>query len=258
MATQSRWPLAWGFIFSALEDGSELKSKVANFGVKFRLVQDLKSSAFDGDTNATDSYYVLLKTSLLYSAIEALDSVIGRSEVSICDRSSVRELRSTPDWQEFLAKLNDIIEKPSLKKEFDLMGLENGHDDMRPLFEALRHGFFHPRLTAENSTLTTKPRLRQFLLKTCDFALQELDNLFYAWSYRLTEGARVSSVVEEEFGIKLSELQLRILLDELEDEDNEDTEEEIIADVLSRLPELEADYLYYEEEVARARNDLGQ
>jgi hypothetical protein len=251
-------PTGWDKIFDTLAHRPDLRVKVANFGVKYRLAQDLKSSAFEGDTAATDAYYVLLKLSILYSAIEALELIVGKGEVSICDRPTVREFRETEEWQPFLKVLDEVVSSSKLKGELDRMGREGGHDDLRPVFESVRHGFFHPGLTAQNSTLTANPKLRLFLLKVCEMGRAELDLVFSKWAGGLTHaGAYARKDIEAQFGVTFTDKQWQILLDEVEGED-EHSKKEVIEDVVTNMATYEKEYQWWQEQVdaAAAERDL--
>jgi hypothetical protein len=251
-------PAGWDKIFDTLADRPDLRVKVANFGVKCRLAQDLRSSAFDGDTNSTDAYYVLLKLSILYSAIEALELLVGKGEVSICDRPTVREFRETEEWQPFLKVLDEVVSSSKLKGQLDRMGREGGHDDLRPLFESVRHGFFHPGLTAQNSTLTANPKLRLFLLKVCEMGRAELDLVFSKWAGGLTHaGAYARKDIEAQFGVTFTDKQWKILLDEVE-ADDERSKKQVIEDVVTNMSKYEEEDQYWQDAVdaAAAKRDL--
>jgi hypothetical protein len=254
MASHS--PTGWDKIFDTLAHRPDLRVKVANFGVKYRLAQDLKSSAFEGDTAATDAYYVLLKLSILYSAIEALELIVGKGEVSICDGLTVREFRETEEWQPFLKVLDEVVSSSKLKGQLDRMGREGGHDDLRPVFESVRHGFFHPGLTAQNSTLTANPKLRLFLLKVCDMGRIELDLIFSKWAGGLTHaGAYARKDIETQFGVAFTDKQWQILLNEVEGED-ERSKKEVIEDVVTNMAAYEKKYQERQEQVEAAERDL--
>jgi hypothetical protein len=251
-------PTGWDKIFDTLADRPDLRVKVANFGVKYRLAQDLSSTAFDGDTDTTDAYYVLLKLSIYYSAIEALELIVGKDEVSICDRPTVREFRETEAWQPFLNKLAEVVDSNKLKGQLDRMGREGGHDDLRPVFQCVRHGFFHPGLTAQNSTLTANPKLRLFLLKVCEMGRAELDLVFSKWAGGLTHaGAYARKDIEAQFGVKFTDKQWQILLDEIEGED-ERSVKEVIEDVVPNMATYEEEDQWWQEQVdaAAAKRDL--
>jgi hypothetical protein len=251
-------PTGWDTIFDTLADRPDLRVKVANFGVKYRLAQDLRSSAFDGDTNSTDAYYVLLKLSIFYSAIEALELIVGKDEVSICDRPTVREFRDTEEWQPFLKMLAEVVDSNKLKGQLDRMGREGGHDDLRPVFQCVRHGFFHPGLTAQNSTLTANPKLRLFLLKVCEMGRAELDLVFSKWAGGLTHaGAYARKDIEAQFGLTFTDKQWKILIDEVE-ADDERSKKEVIEDVVTNMAQYEEEDRVWQEAVdaAAAKRDL--
>lgn len=250
--TKAHSPKGWDTVFDKLADRPDLRSKVANFGVKYRLAQDLRTSAFEGDSATTDSYYVMLKLSIYYSAIEALELIIGKGEVSVCDRPTVREFKKTEAWQPFLKMLDEVVDSPRLKGELDRMGIEGGHDDLRPVFESVRNGFFHPRLTAQNSTLTANPKLRSFLLQVCEMCRIELELVFSKWADGLTHaGGYAKKDIESQYEITFTDNQWQILLDEIDGED-EHSVEEVIEDVVTNMATFEKEYQWWQEQVAAA------
>jgi len=245
-------PKGWDTIFDKLADRPDLRVKVANFGVKYRLAQDLRTSAFEGDSATSDSYYVMLKLSIFYSAIEALEQIIGKGAVSVCDRPTVREFKETEAWQPFLKRLDEVVDSPRLKGQLERMGIEGGHDDLRPIFESVRNGFFHPRLTAQNSTLTANSKLRLFLLRVCEMCRIELELVFFKWANGLTQaGGYARKDIESQFGISFTDNQWQILLDEIEGED-EYSVKEIIEDVVSNMESYEQEYASWQEQVDAA------
>jgi hypothetical protein len=233
-------PQGWSTIFQSLDGSPGLRVKVADFGVKFRLAQDLRSSAFEGDSAASDSYYVLLKVSILYSAVEALERIIGKEVVSFPDWPTASQLRETEAWRPFLNKLEQVVDSKNLKESISNLGADARHDDLRPLIQAIRHGFFHPGLTAENSTLTAQPKLRQLLLKTCDSISTMLDEIFGEWTQSLNMlGAYARSDIEAFYEKELSQIQWNALREEVERGVNAGTDSSYKAGIERVMLELE-------------------
>jgi hypothetical protein len=233
-------PRGWSTIFQSLDGNPDLRVKVANFGVKFRLAQDLRSSAFEGDSAASDSYYVLLKVSILYSAVEALEHIVGKEVVSFPDWPTASQLRETEAWRPFLNKLEQVVDSKNLKESISNLGSDARQDDLKPLIQAIRHGFFHPGLTAENSTLTAQPKLRQLLLQTCDSISTMLDEIFGEWTQSLNMvGAYARSDIEAFYERKLSQIQWNALREEVDRGVNAGTDASYKAGIERVMLELE-------------------
>jgi len=244
----ARNPMGLHWVFDYLGEDQSLRTNVANFAVKYRLVHELKSTAFDGDSATTDSYYVLLKMSILYSAIEAVAEILDKGNFESVNRELAESLIQNEKWQPFLDRLQEVVKSPNLKQELQSLGQEGGHFNLVPLLLAVRHGFFHPRLTAQNTYLGENADLRAALLKVCETVAQDLNMAWYEWAYNRKEGARILNLVREKYGLDLSDNQLRILLDQLDDDDY--SEDEILDDVVTRIDEYEQMYLDYEQRLA--------
>lgn len=247
----ARNPAGLHWVFDYLGEDQSLRTNVANFAVKYRLVHELKSTAFDGESATTDSYYVLLKISILYSAIEAVAEILGEGNFKSVNRELAESLIQNEKWTPFVDRLQEVVKSPNLKQELQSLGQASGHFNLVPLLQAVRHGFFHPRLTAQNSYLAADATLRAALLKVCETVAQDLNMAWYEWAYNRKEGARILKLVREKYGVDLSDNQLRILLDQLDDDDY--SEDEILDDVVKHIDEYEQEYLDWEQELAKAK-----
>lgn len=264
-------PEGWDGIFEALRADSDLPELVANFGVKYRLVEQLSSTAYEGDGPASDSYYIMTKMAIFFASVEAWEKITGKGSSTFSDAQLATDLRS-PRWTGFFEKLSSTVSSENLKRK--LASLQSGlSDDLLPLVEAVRHGFFHPRLTAASSGLAPNPELRKLLLRVVEVSRRELSQIFGVWAEEtkrcaaLYEGddddmhaAKKLSVlagyprtaIEQQFGSTLSEKQWGILVEEVFQED-EISVEEMISDVLQDMASFEAQYSSWEDQVAQAQ-----
>jgi tetratricopeptide (TPR) repeat protein len=262
-------------VLPAIPENSIIRQLVSNFGSKLKLSQTLSSSSFEGGQDSSDSYYVLLKLALLYSAVEGWERLTGKGLFVVSDPELSELLASDPAWKHFRERLMSVISGPKLKKS--LQAFYDGEtSDLIPLLTAIRHGFFHPGLTATNSTLVAKPKLRELLLRTYARVEGALIESFESWASKMDSWDDLSSegdddlmetaigldlaagypraAVEAEFRIKLTEQQWRILISELWAEDEFDVEE-TITEVISNLASYEAEYKAWNEQLANRRND---
>lgn len=177
----ARYPEGWNQIFETWGGhDSEMKTAVANFGVKFRLTHDLSSAAFDGDSATSDSYYILLKASLLYSAIEAWGKIVGKDHFSVADPELAKKFLSAPKSADFLNTLTKVTRSKALKNRLGGLGA-NESGDLFALLSAVRHGFFHPHLTANNCALSSDAELRSALLLIINSVRGALETDFAVW-----------------------------------------------------------------------------
>lgn len=268
----TNFPAGWDGIFEILENEPDLRTKVANFGVKFRLFQELRSSAFEGDSATSDAYYVLLKISLQYSALEALEQIVGKRSVTVNAPDLAQLFRDTRSWSAFKERLVQTADAPKLRGRIQKLMDETSTDDLRPILEAIRYGFFHPGLTAQNSTLSASADLRKYLLILCDRARQELEIAFKTWADSIRAETESGSGLDDEkqivpqiaggysrqqiegkYKVLFTENQWRIILAEVTDKEDDDTDEQVIDDAIANLAGLEAEYAWWENEVAEAQ-----
>ena len=261
--------------FPAIPENSIIRQLVSNFGSKLKLSQSLSTTSFEGGEHSSDSYYVLLKLALLYSAVEGWERLIGKGQFSVLDQELARSLASDPAWKHFREKLLASITsqglKNSLKAFYDLESF-----DLMPILTAIRHAFFHPGLTATNSNLVAKPKLRQLLLQIYAQVEKALLESFESWSKKMQSWHELATVgddelietalkldlaagypraaVETEFRTKLNDQQWRILISELWAEDEFDIEE-TITDVISNMDPYLAEHEWWENKVNSMREE---
>lgn len=260
------YPSGWKQIFELLEPDSSLRTPIANFGVKFRLTHELTSSAFAGDSTSSDAYYVMLKASLLYSAIEAWELVAGKGTLAVSSSDLAGELRSNPMWTGLRRKLQDSLTSKKLLAKLDEFS-SGQSDDLLPVIGAIRHGFFHPALTASNSSMSNT-QLRKTVMRVLENVRDSLDANFKKYVDELahwnelcrlyeegeagdeeTHGeAELLSVIaghtrtslQQRFNVELTDRRWAILIGEVMDED-EFSHDETTLEVASDIESYEAD-----------------
>lgn len=260
-------------IFPAIPENSIIRQLVSNFGSKLKLSQSLSTSSFGGGEQSSDSYYVLLKLALLYSAVEGWERLTGKGLFSVPDEPLANALASEPAWKHFREKLLSVTTSPRLKNS--LKAFYDGEtSDLIPILTAIRHAFLHPGLTATNSTLVAKPKLRELLLQTYARVEGSLLESFEDWSTKMQSWHELASAgddelietalqldlvagypraaVETEFRTKLNAQQWRILISEVWSEDEYDVEE-TITDVMSNLESYEEEHKSWNERIKSSR-----
>ena len=262
-------------IFPAIPENSIIRQLVSNFGSKLKLSQSLSTKSFEGGEHSSDSYYVLLKLALLYSAVEGWERLAGKGLFSVPDQHLADSLVSDPAWKHFREKLLSVTTSPRLKTSLQAF-YDSESSDLVPILTAIRHAFFHPGLTATNSTLVAKPKLRELLLQTHARVEGALLKSFDDWSTKMQSWHDLSSegdddlmenaieldlaagypraAVEAEFRTKLTKQQWRILISELWCEYDFDVEE-TISDVVRNMESYVADYQWWEEKVESLREE---
>jgi len=262
-------------IFPAIPENSIIRQLVSNFGSKLKLSQTLSTSSFEGGHDSSDSYYVLLKLALLYSAVEAWERLTGKGLFMVSDQELSESLAGDPAWKHFWERLMSVTSSSKLKTSLQAF-YDRETSDLIPLLTAIRHGFFHPGLTATNSTLVAKPKLRELLLKTHARVEGALIESFEDWASKMERWHDLSTqgddelvetalelnlaagypraAVESEFHTELTEQQWRILISELWGlPEYESDIEETITDVMTRLDQYEDEYKWWNEQLESRR-----
>lgn len=254
-------------IFPAIPENSIIRQLVSNFGSKLKLSQSLSTKSFEGGEHSSDSYYVLLKLALLYSAVEGWERLTGKGLFSVPDQQLADSLVSDPAWKHFREKLLSVTTSPRLKTSLQAF-YDSQSSDLVPILTAIRHAFFHPGLTATNSTLVSKPKLRELLLQIYARVEGALLESHEQWATKMQSWHDLSSegdddlmenaieldlaagyprdAVEAEFRTKLTKKQWWILISELWCEYDFDVEE-TISDVVTNMARYEADYKWFED-----------
>lgn len=267
------YPDGWETVFEVLQEGDSLRKRVANFGVKFRLTSDLSTTAFAGDSETSDAYFVMLKASLLYSAVEAWEKIAGEPGLASVNSTLANELRAIPRWPQFRTAL--LLAAADSKKLFShLQDFFSGSiDDLMPVLAAVRHGFFHPELTAQNSSLSLSGDLRSSLLKIIEEVRQNLAAAFSLWASHTERWFEMRSVgdddlmreaaslplvaghtrqlIQQQYSRELSDGQWAMLVEEVWQED-EYSYEEWISEVMENLESYESEYSWWQEKLDEA------
>lgn len=262
-------------LFPAIPENSIIPQLVANFGSKLKLSQSLSTTTFEGGEHSSDSYYVLLKLALLYSAVEGWERLAGKGLFSVSDQELADSLASEDAWKPFCEKLFSVTTSPKLRTSLQAF-YDRETSDLIPLLTAIRHAFFHPGLTAANSSLAAKPKLRQLLLQTYSRVEESLLETFGQWAIKMRSWHELESLgddhlietaakldvvagypraaVELEFDLKLSEEQWRILISEVWNEDEYDVEE-TITEVMLHLESYVEEHKAWNERITNSRHD---
>jgi hypothetical protein len=151
------------------------------FGSRYLLFHELSSAAFNGESAKSDSYYILLKISLAYSAIEAVEKLLGQEQLSLKDSDLAAVIQSL-GTKTFEAHLNQAISSPSLKQSLTAFFEDGAPSELRPIVTAIRHGFFHPKLSATGLGLRSNLALREALLGLIGVIDGQLEESFAKWS----------------------------------------------------------------------------
>jgi hypothetical protein len=266
------YPDGWEKVFDLLQEGDSLRQRVANFGVKFRLTNDLSTNAFAGDSDSSDAYYVMLKASLLYSAVEAWEKIAGKPGLASANSTLANEIRAIPRWPQFRTALLVAVDSKKLLSKLEDFS-SGSNDDLMPVLAAVRHGFFHPQLTAQNSSLSLSGDLRSSLLRMIEEVMQNLAAAFSSWANStalwfemhsegdddlMREASSMPVVaghtrqrIQQEYAREFSDSQWAMLVEEVWQED-EYSYEEWISEVMENFESYVSEYASWQENLDEA------
>lgn len=135
--------------------GSKPETNAAKFAARYKFAGQLNSiELLDFGAEAQETYAVVLRLSLAYSAFEQLEALLGRTNIAIVRADLANMLRSAP-----VTKFRDFLlmeSRESLRKELKRFFETPGDNNLSPVYRAIRHAMFHGSLNPSRSGLTSK------------------------------------------------------------------------------------------------------
>ena len=176
-----RRPSGWRAFWEHTCEDQRTVKLASLFGSRYSLFSELKSSAFDSAPDKADSYYILLKIALAYSAYEAFTNLSGSRKFEIRDLVLAHQIRVNGSAK-FSHSLSSAIENKKLKARLDSFFLDEADSDLTPVITAIRHGFFHPAMSASGLGLVQSKRFRAVLLMLVVALDNHIQLHFAEWS----------------------------------------------------------------------------
>ena len=174
-------PKSWrNYVEKQAKQGKRPQATFSRFRARFILAKNLESISINGlSEDTTKAYFVVLRLTLAFTALEALENAIGcKNQIKVIDDRLASQIRSRH------SKMISAIEK-SLSyngskemKESLARFTENESDDLLPFVYGLRNLMAHGQFTPTNFGLTKAPLRINLINELADATLDALDDRF--------------------------------------------------------------------------------
>jgi hypothetical protein len=189
---------AWDLLLEYKDRATRVEfSKAARYRARYKVAANLRSLPLDGLSNATaESYFVLVKLSFAYSAVEALESLTGKNSLEIED----------PDFHEALAggKLERFMrhlleaarsQARSTGPELEPFLQSNPPKNIRAIVKHARHVVFHASITPSAIGLQGSTMRRQLILGLANATLAACEKKLRVFAKSLSHRPRLSKSI---------------------------------------------------------------
>ena len=150
---------------------------------RINLAQGLRAVEIDSLGQASlDSYFVLLKLSLAYSAADAMKTLDASWNVKVIDPSMQQALaKGTFEALLVHLRLNSDRQKNSNSKELAGFGPGQANEELITLVKHCRHVVFHASAAPKTIGLAASKQRRALLLGLANATLSAVESTFRNW-----------------------------------------------------------------------------
>jgi hypothetical protein len=191
---------SWRMVIAEFPERT-VPSPLAQCNARYRTARQFTSIKFAGmGADASEGYSLLMKVSLSYSALESLEATFVSSHgakrdfIALPNQSLANEFRGL-----YFAKLMDdlrsTITANAIQRNFDAIRNADS-DDVRPIAQAIRNAFFHPRVTPSGLNLSSATR-KNALYQLSRVVIESVDNSFTERWQRYLEGELIIQSVRD-------------------------------------------------------------
>lgn len=152
----------------------------ARFNARFNLATSFEGVALtDISERTAQAYSSGIRVALAYSALEALDSALGKriARTRMSDESLARRYRSRT-----CGALRELLEESTqasqVQHQLQVLAADQHADDVMPVAAAVRHLVFHGDFTAHGSGAAQSAGVRKFLDDLADALIARADDHF--------------------------------------------------------------------------------
>lgn len=173
-------PRAWRRYVGLLGKGKSPEVGLARFSARFHLATCFAGVMLrDLSERATAAYSAGIRVALSYSALEALDSALGKriARAQLSDRALAARYRSQA-CDSLRSLLEESSQSMQLQGQLEALALGSEVDDVMPVAAAVRHLVFHGDFTAHGSGAAQSAHVRRFLDDLADALLARADDQF--------------------------------------------------------------------------------
>lgn len=171
---------SWNRYIRSLEKGGRPDSAFARFNARFNLATSFEGVLFAGVSDRTvQAYSSGIRVALAYSALEALESALGKriAQTRMPDESLARRYRSRT-----CNGLRELLEESThaaqVQHQLQVLAANQHADDVMPVAAAVRHLVFHGDFTAHGFGAAQSAVVRKFLEDLANALITRADDQF--------------------------------------------------------------------------------
>lgn len=172
-------PSAWRRYMQARKGGSP-DPGLARFAARFRLAKAFDGVTLEGFAEQTEqAYSESIRVALSYSAVEALDSALGRppGRDQLSDAKLAGAYRSR-GCEALRSQLEDLTQSRGLQERLAKLAADPKVDNVMPVAAALRHLVFHGDFTTQGGRTAQSKAARDFMGALANALLDHADDNF--------------------------------------------------------------------------------
>ena len=171
---------SWNRYIRASGKAGRPEGAFARFNARFNLATSFEGVILEDVSDRTvQAYSSGIRVALAYSALEALDSALGKriARTRMSDESLARRYRSrTCDGLREL--LEESTQASQVQHQLQVLASDQDADDVMPVAAAVRHLVFHGDFTAHGSGAAQSAGVRTFLDDLADSLIFRADDQF--------------------------------------------------------------------------------
>jgi hypothetical protein len=174
-------PKSWSrYVDKMASTGGKPQAKFSRFRARFILARNLESiSIAELSEGTSDAYFVVLRLTLAFTALEALENAIGcKNQIRVRDDTLAIQIRSRHPKMisaiETSLRYNGSMEMKESLAKFTA----NESDDLLPFVYGLRNLMAHGQFTPTHFGLTNAPMRIKLINELTDATLDALDDRF--------------------------------------------------------------------------------
>lgn len=171
---------SWRRYIRALGESGRPDAGLARFNARFNVATSFEGVVLDGVAERTaKAYSAGIRVALSYSALEALDSALGKrvGRARLSDERLARRYRSRT-CQGLRELLEGSTQAAQLRDQLEVLATDPDADDVMPVAAAVRHLVFHGDFTAHGSGAAQSAGLRRFLDDLTDALIARANSQF--------------------------------------------------------------------------------
>ena len=173
-------PRSWRRYVGSLAQGEGPHPGLARFNARFHLATSFEGVALrDVSERTTMAYSAGIRVGLSYSALEALDTALGkRIARTRLPQPGLSGRYRSQTCQPLRSLLEDSSQSVQLRAQLDALSVDPDVDDVMPVAAAIRHLVFHGDFTAHGAGAAQSASVRRFLDDLADALLKRADDQF--------------------------------------------------------------------------------